>query len=343
MQKYGRTIQLLNDLVDDRIVPGMSWVIFDRDTQLQAVRGLAQWRPEPEVLTDQMQFDLASLTKVVGTVPLMLQLWQEGYFKMDQPVTAFLPELGSSKSTIRNLFTHSSDIGGWIPHRDELNAQQLTAALLKTQEVGPSVGKKIHYADVNFIYLGWIAERILHQPVHRLIEQRVLAPLRMSASTFQPEVNRAVPTSITKSRGLIRGTVHDPKGYVLGAHCGSAGLFSTAADLTHFGRLLIEDNLGGLLTSQTVDQLFTDQTPLSGEHLRSFGWKLHHSRTNDHHLVICHTGYTGTLMILDRVEDQGLILLTNRVHPRPDNQEFIKRRGQLMAAYLAEKNHPALG
>ena len=51
MQKYGRTIQLLNDLVDDRIVPGMSWVIFDRDTQLQAVRGLAQWRPEPEVLT----------------------------------------------------------------------------------------------------------------------------------------------------------------------------------------------------------------------------------------------------------------------------------------------------
>lgn len=340
MTKYGQTIQLLNALVDDRVVPGMSWVIFDHKQQLQAVRGLAQWRPTSEPLTDQMQFDLASLTKVVGTVPLMLQLWQEGRFAMDQPVTDFLPELGNSRATIRHLLTHSSDIGGWIPHRDELDAQRLTAALLNTQKVGASVGEKIHYADVNFIYLGWIAERLLHQPVHRLIEQRVLTPLQMNNSTFQPEVKRAVPTSITPTRGLIRGTVHDPKGYVLGAHCGSAGLFSTAADLTHFGRSLIEDQLGGLLTAKTVDQLFTDQTPLTGEHLRSFGWKLHHSRTADHHLVICHTGYTGTLIILDRQEDQGLVLLTNRVHPRADNQEFINRRGQLMATYLTEKDHP---
>lgn len=337
MEKYQKTMNLLNDLVTDRVVPGMSWVLFDHQQQWQAVRGLAQWRPQPEELTADMQFDLASLTKVVGTVPLMLQLWQEGAFVLDQPVSDFLPELGSSSATIRNLFTHTSDIGGWIPHRDELPAKQLTAALLDTQRVGPSVNKKIHYADVNFIYLGWIAERLLHQPVHRLIEQRVLSPLKMTETTFRPEKARAVPTAITSQRGLIRGETHDPKGFVLGAHCGSAGLFSTAKDLTHFGRALIETNLDGLLTRDTVDQLFIDQTRLSGEHLRSLGWKLHYSRAADHHPVICHTGYTGTLIILDRQEDQGLVLLTNRVHPRADNEEFIRRRGRLMATYLIEK------
>lgn len=337
MKSYQQTIDALNALVDDRVVPGMSWVIFDHDRQWQEVRGQAQWRPTPEPLTDQMQFDLASITKVVGTVSVMLQLWQDGAFEMDQSVTDFLPELGSSRATIRNLFTHSSDIGGWIPHRDELNADQLTKALLTTQQVGPNVGMKLQYADVNFIYLGWIAERIAGQPIHRLIEQKVLRPLGMTQSTFHPAIERAVPTAITKQRGLIRGVTHDPKGFVLGAHCGSAGLFSTAADLTKFGRVLIEKNLNGLFKPTTVNQLFVDQTPLTGEHMRSFGWKLHHSRAVDHHVLIDHTGYTGTLIMFDRQEDQGLVLLTNRVHPRADNQEFIRRRGRLMATYLKEK------
>ncbi|MCI1288007.1 MAG: beta-lactamase family protein [[Lactobacillus] timonensis] len=337
MEKYRKTMKILNDLVTDQVVPGMSWVLFDHQQQWQAVRGLSQWRPQPEKLTADMQFDLASLTKVVGTVPLMLQLWQEGAYELDQPVSDFLPELDSSAATIRNLFTHTSDIGGWIPHRDELSAKQLTAALLKTQQVGSSVNKKIHYADINFIYLGWIAERLLHQPVHRLIEQRVLAPLKMTETTFRPQKRRAVPTAITRKRGLISGETHDPKGFVLGAHCGSAGMFSTSKDLTKFGRALIETNLNGLLTDKTIDQLFVDQTPLSGQHLRSLGWKLHHSWAVDHHPVICHTGYTGTLIILDRQEGQGLVLLTNRVQPRADNEEFIRRRGMLLATYLNEK------
>lgn len=337
MSKYRQTVKMLNSLVDDAVVPGMSWVLFDQQEQWSDVKGLAQWRPAPEELTGKMQFDLASLTKVIGTVPLMLQLWQKGYFTMDEPVNDFLPELSGKRATFRNLFTHTSDIEGWIPNRDQLTADQLTTALLQTQRVGKSVNKKIHYADINFIYLGWIAERLVHQPVHRLITEWVLRPLGMNNSTFCPVKTRAVPTAITPDRGLIRGTTHDPKGFVLGEHCGSAGLFSTAEDLTTFGRALIENNLNGLLSSQTVEQLFVDQTPLAGEHLRSFGWKLHHSRASDRHVVICHTGYTGTLIVLDRQEDQGLVLLTNRVHPREDNQEFIRRRGELLATYLKEK------
>ena len=77
---------------------------------------------------------------------------------------------------------------------------------------------------------------------------------------------------------------------------------------------------------------------MNGEHLRSFGWKLFHSRSCDHHFVISHTGYTGTWMVLDKQTDQGMIVLSNRVHPSADNQAFLDVRDHLFATYLNEKD-----
>ena len=53
--------------------------------------------------------------------------------------------------------------------------------------------------------------------------------------------------------------------------------------------------------------------------------------------MISHTGFTGTWMVLDRQNDQGFIVLTNRVHPSAKNQEFLDARDQLLAIYLKEK------
>ena len=333
MADYEKTIQLMRSMVHDQVVPGLSYVIFDHDHHWEATMGLSQWRPEPEPLTADMQYDLASLTKVVGTVPLIAQLMQEGKISMDESVTDFLPELGNSRPTIRNLLTHTSAISGWIPHRNGLNCQQLTQAFLQDMSVGSNLNREIRYADVNFIYLGWVAERIGHAPVQELITRRVLKPLGLTNTTFHPDPKRAVPTEIQAKRGLIRGETHDPKGYILGKHCGCAGLFSTAQDLAKFGRYLIEDRLAGLLSQSMVDMIFADQTPLPGEHLRSLGWQLYHD-PSDHHYVIAHTGFTGTWLMLDRKRDRGFAFLSNRVHPRAKNDEFLRRRGQVMASFL---------
>lgn len=338
MREYQNTIQSLNAMVDDGIVPGISWAIFEGKTTLKNVAGLAQLQPNKEPLIDGMLYDVASLTKVVGTIPVIMQLKDAGLLDWDDPVVNWLPELNDDRATIRNLLTHTSSIEGYIPHRDELPAAELTKEMLNTLRVGPNLNKQIRYADVGLIYVGWIAEKILGKPIQKAITERILKPLQMNDTTFFPDPAKCVPTEIKKERGLIRGQTHDPKGYVLGEHCGSAGMFATLDDLLKFSHALLETNLDGLVEPAMINSLFYDQTPMNGEHLRSFGWKLFHSRSCDHHFVISHTGYTGTWMVLDKQTDQGMIVLSNRVHPSADNQAFLDARDHLFATYLNEKD-----
>ena len=336
MKSYQQTTQQLDQLVHDGIVPAISYLIFDGPEEIKQVRGLAQTRPFPEPLKAGMQYDLASLTKVVGTVPVIAQLLQEGKLALDDPLKEYLPDFPDPRPTIRNLLTHTSGITGYIPHRNELAPAALKRAFLTAMHVDSSLNRQIRYADVNFLYLGWIIEELCQQPVQDVITARVLKPLKMTGATFTPAPANCVPTEIQPKRGLIRGQVHDPKGYILGKHCGCAGMFASLADLATYGRALIESNLAGLLDAKTVDMLFTDQTPIPGEHSRSLGWKLLHFRQADRHYLISHTGFTGTWMILDRQTDQGMIVLTNRVHPTARNQRYLDRRDQIFATYLRE-------
>lgn len=336
MKEYEQTQQQLQALVQQGIVPGISYLIFDHQRQFQRVIGLAEVTPQREKLRSGMQYDLASLTKVIGTVPVIMQLMQRNLIHLDDPVSRYLPTINSSQITVRNLLTHTSGLHGYIPHRDELPANQLKQAFLHSQTVDDSWNRQIRYADVNFLYLGWIIERITELSVAQAIQQFVSEPLGMTETTYHPVVQNTVPTAIQPDRGLIRGQVHDPKGYLLGEHCGCAGLFSTLADLTKYSRALIETNLNGLLSEQLIRQLFMDQTLLSGSHSRSLGWKLFHDRY-DRHCLISHTGFTGTWLVLDRQQDQGMIVLTNRVHPTGVNDAFLRARDRIFATYLKEK------
>ncbi|MBB1085733.1 serine hydrolase domain-containing protein [Limosilactobacillus fastidiosus] len=337
-QQYQKTIAGLNAMVDQEIVPGISYVLFDHDQEYRKVKGLAEVRPDKKQLRVGMQYDLASLTKVIGTVPVIAMALQTGELTLNDPVQKYLAEFSDPRPTIRHLLTHTSGICGYIPHRDELSATKLKRAYLTHQHVDESFNRQIRYADVNFLYLGWIAEKIFKKPIQQLITEKVLEPLKMVGATFKPFLPNTVPTEIQPQRGLIRGVAHDPKAYILGEKCGCAGLFASLDDLVMYSRALIETNLNDLLEVKIIDQMFKDQTLIPGEHSRSLGWKLLHA-TNDRHLIISHTGFTGTWLILDKKEDQGMIVLTNRVHPHAKNDDYLWARDQLFATYLHEKEN----
>ncbi|MDF9446000.1 serine hydrolase, partial [Limosilactobacillus mucosae] len=114
MRAYQNTIRSLNTMVESGIVPGISWAIFEGQETLKNVTGLAQLQPQKEALKDGMLYDVASLTKVVGTIPLIMQLKDEGQLDWDDPVVNWLPELNDDRATIRNLITHTSSIEGYI-------------------------------------------------------------------------------------------------------------------------------------------------------------------------------------------------------------------------------------
>lgn len=326
----------MQEMLDAGVVPGMSWEIFVGEQRISQVRGQAQLKPTPQPLKAGMFYDLASLTKVVGTLPVIAILLQEGRLKLDDPVQKFLPEVGPA-ATIRNLITHTAAIEGYIPHRNELGKEDLIDALLHQEHFGENVDLNIAYTDIGFIYLGLIAQRICGRPIQDLVEEMVIQPLGLSDQlTYHPQPDVTVPTAITPQRGLIKGEPHDPKAYVLGDQCGSAGLFASLTGLSRYVHALLETNLGGLLTDQTVDLMFNDQTNLPGDHNRGLGWKLLHAAGPDRRNLISHTGFTGTWLILDRQKDAGMIFLSNRVHPQEKNDAFLDYRAKIMAAFVTD-------
>ncbi|AVL00320.1 serine hydrolase domain-containing protein [Pediococcus inopinatus] len=336
MVTYKNTEKQIAKMVKERIVPGVSYAIIDHEQIIQHVLGQAELVPKQQKLRVGMVYDIASLTKVVGTEIVIAQLVDEGLLSYDEPVCTYLPNFFDSRVTLRHLLTHTSGITGYIPHRNELSEAALLKALF-TLKIGSGFNREVVYSDLNYIFLGLIVEKICHRPIQNAITERILKPLGLSQTTFQPDPLDCVPTEWTAQMGLIRGVVHDPKARILGAHCGSAGLFSTLTDLTKFVGWLLEPKRNpDVLNSQTIDQLFENQTANS-QLVRSFGWGLIAKEDESQkHWVLKHSGFTGTMLLVDRARKRGLVFLSNRVHPTSDNQIYFKYRQLVIEAFLKE-------
>lgn len=326
---------LLHQLVDQKIVPGVSYAMICQDDIQTEVFGNKQLVPTVKPLEEGALYDLASLTKVIGTTTVILQLLEAKKLRLDDRVAKYLPRFTDQRVTLRHLLTHTSALSGYIKNRDQLPPAELMAALY-TLKPAAWLGKKVVYADIGLILLGQIIEAFYHRPVQAVITTEVLRPLGMKASTFTPEKKRCVPTELTETRGLIQGEVHDPKAFILGEHCGSAGLFSNLADLIKFAKwMLAPQTIPGVLAPETVAMLYADHTP-THDLGRSLGWDLRYDRNSTPCLY--HTGFTGTFMLLDQKGKNALIVLSNRVHPSADNEAFLAWRDKIIATYLAEKD-----
>jgi len=333
---YEKTVQAITELVNDGTVPGVSYAFIDDRHVQTGLYGAEALVPSYEPLKPNQLYDLASLTKVVGTVNVILQLIATGKLALTDRVHDYLPAWQDTRVTVRHLLTHTSGITGYIPHRNKLSANELHEALLG-MHVGENFEQKMVYSDINFIFLGWIAEVLLGKPIQTLITENVLQPLGMNDSTFQPaDPMQCVPTELSPTRSLIRGVVHDPKAFVLKSHCGSAGLFSTLNDLIIFEKAMLGNSNLPITTGQKAE-LLNDQTPLHHQ-WRSFGWALLDAKLPTPHRCIWHSGYTGTCLVLDLQTHQGMVFLSNRVHPKAPNEAFLARRNAIINTYLSEKS-----
>ena len=199
--------------------------------------------------------------------------------------------------------------------------------------MGDNLGQKVVYSDVGMIFLGEIIEYFYQKPVQEVITKEVLEPLAMFDSTFKPDKKRCVPTEVIE-KTVIKGRVHDPKAFILKENCGSAGLFSTLNDLVKFSTWLLFDvaKKGDVLQAKTIENLFKDHT--SNSQKRSLGWDLRYNKEKQ--ACLYHTGFTGTFMVLDKHQQKGLIVLTNRIHPTSDNQIFLDKREKIVNTFLYE-------
>jgi CubicO group peptidase (beta-lactamase class C family) len=288
-------------------------------------------------------FDLASLTKVIGTTAAVMALVDEGRIRLDAPVYRYLPQFrggGRGDVTVWNLMTHT----GGLPAGDDLYGQSADpdAALqlvYRTDLVYPP-GTKMVYSDFGMILMAELVRRRTGEPVDRFVARRVFVPLGMQSTMYRPPLvwwDRTVPSALRSERPyVIREVVHDGNAFRLGGVAGHAGLFSTARDLAVYAQTLL--NLGAygdrrIWSARTVRQFTTRQLKVE---TRALGWDTPAKRSSAGDWFSSrsfgHTGFTGTSIWIDPDRDLFVILLTNRVYDGGTEGQILALRSAVSDA-----------
>jgi CubicO group peptidase (beta-lactamase class C family) len=328
--------QAVSDEVQRGAFPGAALAVGKRG-QVVMEQGIGQmgWDGGDEgVDPDWTMYDLASLSKVVGTTTAAMLLVEDGKMSLDMPVSAYLPEFtggGKERVTVRNLLTHTAGLPEgadvWGATADDALQNALRVQLVSEP------GARVLYSDLSMVVLYAAAERAAGEPLYRLLDRRVFSPLAMHSTTYVPGegCERCAPT-IRGSAGF-RGKVHDPIARGLGGFSGNAGLFSTAHDLARFASMLASGGeLDGVrvLQARTIRQ-FTQRQ--AGAGTRALGWDTPTggssgaagSRISPN--AFGHTGFTGTSLWVDPDRGTWVVLLTNRTYdPQGANRIQALRR-----------------
>ena len=157
--------------------------------------GAAAWVPERRAMRRDTLFDVASLTKVMVTTPLVLGAHQEGVLQLDDPLRRFYPAAPEAVGavTVRQLLAHSGGLADWLPLYARLGSngtarqrRQQAAALILQQPLAYRPGQATVYSDLGFIVLGDILETCYGQPLDVLFEHRVARPLGLRRVAYRP-------------------------------------------------------------------------------------------------------------------------------------------------------------
>ena len=335
---YPETKQLILNKLEEGYYHGVVGAFINHERVESFSAGHAQIIPEILPMEIDLLFDVASLTKVIATTSLVLRLWEDGKIDLDETLHRYLPAFENRTITLRHLLTHTSNIETWIPNRDQLSQEQLIKAYLRLQP-GEQLGQVVKYTDAGTILLGLMLEEIFQEPAVELFQEQVLAPLGMINSTFLPYPSKKiVPTEQLSSGEVLRGITHDPKARILAEHAGNAGLFLDLEDSIKFVKMYLslgKTENGRFLEEKTILSLLKDQTP-NKQGNRSFSWDLKKG-IEQQQPILFHTGYTGTFLLIDVIEQEAFIFLSNRIHPTDQREAYILCRDEIVDKFLKEK------
>lgn len=324
--------------VADRLWPGIvaavgTGAVVERDWVLGAAEN---WSGGHRPMTADTVFDVASLTKVLATLPAVLMLVQEGRLGLDDGAADYVPGI-DRRVRVRHLLTHTSGLPAHR-HFDVASLTELvTAAAREPVEAEP--GTRVAYSDLGFIVLGAIVQAVSGEELPAFAAHTVFAPLGMGA-TYDPPPSwlpRIAATEVVDGRAT-HGVVHDENSAAAGGHTGHAGLFATLADVRAAISLWLPGGplLGDALRAEAV----RDHTAGLGGH-RGLGWTCRCDRFDILSrgwgpTAVSHTGFTGTSLAVDPVTERWAVLLTNHVHYGRGRPEVFAARRRFHAALVGD-------
>jgi CubicO group peptidase (beta-lactamase class C family) len=342
-QSFGAADAAVRSGITQGIYPGAVLVVGRRDTVLYAQGyGHLTWRESsPAASPDSTLWDLASLSKVVGTTGAIMLLVERGQVALDTPVVRYLPRFTGGRKpevTVRMLLNHTSGLRSYVEFFRLAPSRDSAISLLYGEPLHRVPGTFAEYSDLNALLLGLLIERVTGESLDAFVTREVFAPLGMLQTRYRPGrqlLHRIAPTGQWRGRPSA-GEVNDQNAVRFGGAAGHAGVFSTGTDLSRFARMWLGEGMldSRRLVPAELVRTFLSHSPGSGTRLLGWDTPDPHPRGQSPYGTLLgptaygHTGWTGTLLWIDPDKNLFLVFLTNRSYA-PRVGHSISRLRQL--------------
>ncbi len=327
----------------------------------------------PVQLTDL--YDLASLTKILGPLPILMKLYEEGKIDLDLPFSTYWKPWRTIKDkkdiTLREILAHQAGLTPYIVFlntvlkKDRIRKHFIRSTpsihyqkqayedlfvrngfknkmhrIINRSEV--SKDKTYSYSGLAFLIFPDLIQQLTGHSYEYYLQKHFFLPLGTPSLGFTPKhtylVNAVVPTEYDDRyrKSLIQGWVHDENASLLGGISGNAGLFGTAHDLHKLMQLY--QNYGTLegerYFSESTLREFTKVQYPENENRRGLGFDKPLLDNRERSLQEAypapsasmesfgHSGFTGTFVWADPVNQLVFIFLSNRVYPTRDHRNL---------------------
>ena len=266
--------------IDGKMTPGMQVLVARKGKVIfQKSYGHLTYDDDGKKVINSDLYDVASLSKMISTLPNVMQLYDRKKVKLDTKLKKMVPLFAKTdKATIsfKDLLTHYAGLQAWIPfykatlnsdnkpmekyYRYVANAQFSTMVadnlfirndyhdtIMKQIATSPvSLKKEYKYSDFTFIILKEYLERKTKQPLEILSQKNFYSSLGMNNTLYNP-LTRFAKSNIAPSEvdnyfrhQVVQGHVHDMAAAMEGGVAGHAGIFSNAMDVAKMMQLFLQ-------------------------------------------------------------------------------------------------------
>lgn len=330
-RKFRPLTEFIRARIDEGLIPGAVVAAGRRGALVyHAAHGHRALRPRRERMTLTTIFDLASLTKVMATAPVLVEHAARGALSLLDPLERHLAETAGTevgRIPLHRLLTHTAGFVPDNPLADYAGGKRALFAAIAREPLEAPPGARFAYSDVGYVLAQGVAERSLRRRLDALAEELLFAPLRFRDTRFGTKLKdraRVAPTERVEGHWL-RGVVHDPRARTraLDGVGGHAGIFGTAREVARFCEMILRrGRLGGrrILGEETVRAMTTDQCEGNLGVRRGFGFDIESPYSAPRGAIFSrasfgHSGWTGVSLWIDPEMDAYVVLLTNAIHP----------------------------
>lgn len=310
----------IQSFIDQQKIPGaVIHVQRDKEVLLHHSSGGYTARDgKLQSITSNTIFDVASLTKVVATLPSTLVTLSKGQLMLEDPVQKFLPDFRYEAVTIRHLLHHNSGLPADLTPPVQRDEERDVLAEVYQSPLVHNPGEVVVYSDLGMILLGEVIQKVTGESLAAFAQREIFQPWGMEHTCFNPPMEWLPSIASTEMVGgrYVQGEVHDEKALRLSGVSGSAGLFSNVSDLTKYAEYWL-----GITNQSVIPSEWLEQCHTSLFQHRGLGFEV---CTGSEPLLSCgrnwtlgsfgHTGFTGTSIWMDPLEKVFVVLLTNGVH-----------------------------